>query len=107
MSPTTGSKVRLFNLAVDVPLAGLRDGAGTTLDDNVKYSLGSTWTQIPAKQQTFSAFADGGGAQLASATVTPPLAPQVFTTFLLGSAEYGYTLVPQIDAPEFGVCKPS
>ena len=31
---------------------------------------------------------------------------EVFTTFLLGSKQYGYTLVPQVDAPEYGVCKP-
>ena len=108
VSPTKGSKVRLFNLAVDVPTAGLRGSAngGKVLDDKVKFSLGSDWAPIANGQQTFTAFVDGGG-DLAKATFTPPLAPQVFTTFLLGSKGYGYTLVPQVDAPEYGVCKPS
>jgi hypothetical protein len=44
---------------------------------------------------------------LASAPFTPPNAPQVFTTFLLGSKAAGYILVPQLDAPETGPCKPA
>lgn len=63
---------------------------------------------VDGSNQQFSAFADGSaGRILASATFTPPKAPQVFTTFLLGTEGYGYTLVPQVDAPEYGVCKPS
>ena len=44
---------------------------------------------------------------LASAVFTPPHAPAVFTVFLLGSKPFGYSLVPQVDAPERGLCKPS
>eukprot|EP01047_Picozoa_sp_COSAG01_P089654 COSAG01_NODE_21700_length_889_cov_1.855696_1_plen_78_part_10 len=32
----------------------------------------------------------------------PPQSPQVFTTFFLGSASFGYSLLPQVDAPETG-----
>ena len=49
---------RLFNLAVDVPAAGLQDGAGKSLADHVKYTLGSSWAAVPATQQTLSAVAD-------------------------------------------------
>eukprot|EP01045_Picozoa_sp_COSAG04_P018352 COSAG04_NODE_1693_length_5912_cov_5.083606_5_plen_117_part_00 len=35
-----------------------------------------------------------------------PQAPEVFTVFLLGDKGYGYTLLPQLDAPETGPCKP-
>lgn len=57
--------------------------------------------QVPSVSTTFTAVDDAGnGGMHPEVTMTPPLAPQVFTTFLLGSSEYGYTLVPQVDAPE-------
>ena len=132
--PKTESAVRLFNLAADVQFAGLSTG-GKTLVDQVQYSLGSSWKPVATAQATFSAFADAASGLdfnlpqynrsssssatttsssraheattiLASAPFTPPSAPEVFTTFLLGSKSYGYTLLPQVDAPEFGPCKP-
>ena len=116
--PKQGSAVRLFNLAVDVPSAGLQDGSGKALAAGVKYTLGSTWAGVPSTQQTFAAVAssstvDGGdttngtAAALAKAPFTPPSAPQVFTAFLMGSKGYGYSLLPQLDAPETGPCKPA
>jgi hypothetical protein len=106
--PKDGSAVRLFNLAPDVKSAGLNIGAGKLLVDHVQYSLGSTWHPVESVSTTFTAVDDAGNAGLhPEVTMTPPLAPQVFTTFLLGSKEFGYTLVPQVDAPEYGVCKPS
>ena len=120
--PKTGSAVRLFNLASDVGVAELQDGRGKALAEQVKYSLGSSWSPVPSTPQTFCAFADTGNATtsvaghidiasravepLASAPFTPPSAPQVFTAFLIGSKAQGYTLVPQLDAPETGPCKP-
>ena len=68
--------VRLFNLASDVPSAGLKSGA-KTLADGIKYTLGSTWAPVSAEQQTFTAVSDVGGASLATATTTPPTAPEV------------------------------
>ena len=64
---------------------------------------------MPATQQTFTASggASAGAAAIASAPFTPPNAPQAFTTFLLGSKSFGYSLLPQVDAPETGPCKPS
>jgi len=114
--PKTGSKVRLFNLATDVPLATLTSG-GTTLASNVKYTLGSIpWAAVPASLATFSASAatsmnssstaDAEGAALATASFNPPAAPEAFTAFLLGTKDFGYTLVPEVDAPEFGPCRP-
>ena len=95
----------------------------------MKYSLGSQWAPVPAEQQTFTAVAGSSGADddgaavqpagrvnttaalaaagLASAPFTPPSAPAVFTTFLLGSKSFGYSLLPQVDAPETGPCKPA
>ena len=43
---------------------------------------------------------------LASAPFSPPAAPEAFTAFLMGCASFGYSLLPQIDAPEFGPCRP-
>jgi hypothetical protein len=39
--PKDGSAVRLFNLASDVPSAGLSDSSGKQLADGIKYTLGS------------------------------------------------------------------
>ena len=99
-----GSAARLVNLAMDVPSAGLTYDGGLPLADKVAYTLGSTWSAVPAGQHNFSANMDGasGGAPLASAPFTPPSAPQVFTTFLLGTKSFGYSLLPQVDAPETG-----
>jgi len=99
--PKTGSKVRLFNLAADVPSAGLSDASGKALVSGVKYTLGSVWAPIPAAAGTFTATSATGGT-VASAPMTPPNAPQVFTAFLLGVKGFGYTLMPQIDAPVSG-----
>ena len=128
--------LRTVNLAVDVKAAGLQDGAGKALVSNVLYTLGSKWVPVPAEQQTFSAASssaagnatDVAGGALASAPFTPPAAPEVFTTFLLGSKAYGCeaqpsvvhasvppsdlrvsgadSLLPQLDAPEYGPCRP-
>ena len=106
--PANGSAVRLFNLASDVAVAGLTDSAGQHLADNIKYTLGSTWAPVGAGSQTFTAVSESAnGGTLATMTTTPPVAPNVFTAFLLGDATYKYTLVPQVDAPETGPCKPS
>jgi hypothetical protein len=104
--PANGSAVRLFNLASDVPSAGLHGDGGKVLANGIKYTLGSDWAPISSDQQTFTAVSDAGGATLATAQTTPPAAPEVFTAFLLGSAAYRYTLLPQVDAPETGPCKP-
>ena len=105
--PKEGSAVRLFNLAADVPTADLKDSAGNTLASAVKFSLGSAWAAVGDTQQTFTALGGSGSATvLASAPFTPPAAPEVFTTFLLGSKSFGYSLLPQVDAPETGPCKP-
>ena len=96
--------LRTVNLAVDVKAAGLQDGAGKALASNVLYTLGSKWIAVPAEQQTFSATSssaagnatDVAGGALASAPFTPPAAPDVFTTFLLGSKAYGCEAQPSV-----------
>eukprot|EP01047_Picozoa_sp_COSAG01_P050050 COSAG01_NODE_5018_length_4541_cov_2.682575_4_plen_105_part_00 len=103
-------------------MAGLQDGNGTRLVDQIKYTLGSKWAPVGIGEQTFEAFTDMAGnnsttkaarrrlrarvAKLADATFTPPAAPNVFTTFLMGSKSFGYSLLPAVDAPETGPCKP-
>ena len=95
---------RTVNLAVDVKAAGLQDGSGKALASNVLYTLGSKWIAVPAEQQTFSATSssdadnatDVAAAALASAPFTPPAAPDVFTTFLLGSKAYGCEPQPSV-----------
>ena len=103
--PKTGSAVRLFNLAADIHSAGLSNGAGKAIVSGVKYTLGSVWAPIGAAADTFTA-TDSSAKTIATAPMTPPAAPQVFTAFLLGTKAYGYTLMPQIDAPEYGPCRP-
>uniref|UniRef100_A0A7S1LUP3 DUF4397 domain-containing protein n=1 Tax=Neobodo designis TaxID=312471 RepID=A0A7S1LUP3_NEODS len=102
--PTTGSSgVRLVNLSPDTTLAELtRDG--TVLVQGIDYTLGSIWANIPVSQATFAAKDQTSGKTLASATTTPPNAPFVFTTFLIGSQNatgaISPQLIPLIDAPE-------
>jgi hypothetical protein len=105
-APSTGSAVRLFNLAYDVTSASLDDAAGKTLDAGVKYGGGSTWVDVPATAQQFSA--KSGSQLLATSEFTPPSSGEVFTAFLLGAADtpFGHSLLPQIDAPLNGPCGP-
>ena len=119
--PANGSAVRMFNLASDVPVAGLTvvgsGGKHQQLADQVKYSLGSHWVPVSTAEQEFSAVVgsdnttDDGAISvvgaLATATFSPPAAPEVFTTFLMGSKSFGYSLLPQLDAPETGPCRPT
>lgn len=128
------SKVRLFNLAMDIKDAALHQGDanGPKLADDVPYTLGSKpWTPVPATSAKFTATDALSSSFLTSITFTPPPGPEAFTTFLLvraasveslsgvphlllddrlvpvqGTKAFGYTLVPQIDAPEFGPCRP-
>ena len=90
-----GSKVRLFNLATDVPTATLTSG-GKTLASGVKYTLGSIpWAPVPAALASFTATASSEGnltasaGGLATASFNPPAAPEAFTAFLLGTQAFG------------------
>lgn len=119
-------------LCRSVEFAGLIDGTSIKLASDVQYSLGSTWSSqalptilclpemphgtshsssvdrspVPATEQIFVAVSDPAAAHLASADYTAPAAPEVFTTFLLGTQSFGYSLIPLLDAPETGPCKP-
>lgn len=97
------SGVRLFNLSPDTPQAGLQSN-GKTLVNYVKYTLGSFWANIPEDVEgTFTVFDTSSNKVLASSTFTPPTAPFVFTTFLIGlqtGGTYGTRVVALIDAPE-------
>ena len=106
------SKVRLFNLSPDTKVAGMicsADGA-TELASNVRYSLGSTWHEVPTESASFTAKDDLTGKVLVSKTETPPAAPLGYTNFLVGlqggSGDLVAQMVPLADAPEGGVCKP-
>eukprot|EP01052_Picozoa_sp_SAG31_P055810 SAG31_NODE_15625_length_746_cov_0.935085_1_plen_128_part_10 len=50
-----GSAVRLFNLAMDVPAAGLTDSSGHHLASGVQYSLGSSWSNVPGATEIYTA----------------------------------------------------
>jgi hypothetical protein len=97
------SGVRLFNLSPDTAQAGLQAN-GKTLVNNVKYTLGSIWANIPEDTEaTFSVFDSSSNKVLATSTFTPPTSPFVFTNFLVGlqsGGTYGTRIVALIDAPE-------
>jgi hypothetical protein len=101
----TDSGVRLFNLASDVEMAGMKSGKAT-LVSHVKYTIGSEWAPIPVESATFTVFDQKTGKTLATTTTTPPHNPFVFTNFLIGlsnvSSASAFTtqVVPLIDAPE-------
>jgi hypothetical protein len=58
---------------------------------------------VSSGPHVFQALGDGA---YASAPFTPPAAPEVFTLFMMGTKQYGYSLLPSIDAPESGPCRP-
>lgn len=97
------SGVRLFNLADDVPEAGLSVSGNTILND-VRYTIGSGWAPVQVEQLDFAIFDDSNNKTLAKFSTTPPQPPYVFTAFLLGLANatgaYATRAVPLIDAPE-------
>ena len=93
------------------------------LAHNVAFSLGSDWYDVPTASETFSFLDDLTSKTLATINHTPPAAPLGFTNMLLGlqqpqrarqgggsdvrAAEFGIKVVPLVDAPEGGICKPT
>jgi hypothetical protein len=84
--------------------------------NNVAFSLGSSWVTVPVKSQTFTFTDSMTNKVITTKTETPPPAPIGFTNVLLGmqkpSGDAGaggldVQVVPLVDAPEGGVCKPT
>ena len=77
---------------------------------NVQYSLGSTWYTVPTSPSTFTAMDDLTNKKLTSRLETPPGAPLGYTNVLIGLQKGSGTkviqMIPLVDAPEGGVCKP-
>lgn len=72
----------------------------------VNYSLGSDWVATTAgAARTYTAVEERSGAAVASVDATAPLAPNVFTLWLLGDNTTGVRLLPLGDAPETGRCE--
>ena len=76
------------------------------------FSLGSDWFDVPASSQTFTFKDDLTSKNLLTKIETPPAAPLGYTNILLGLQKESATataiqVVPLVDAPEGGVCKPS
>ena len=105
-------KVRLFNLSPDTKTAGMACSANGTAEiaKNVAYSLGSDWYTVPTTASTYTVNDDLTGKKLTSRLETPPAAPLGYTNVLIGLQKGSGTkiiqLVPLVDAPEGGVCKP-
>lgn len=69
----------------DTPSASL-SGGGHDLADNVKNGLGSKWAAVATgSAESFSAKDASSGKAIASASATPPHAPEVFTLWLIGN----------------------
>ena len=106
------AKVRLFNLSPDTKVAGMTCSANGTAEiaKNVQYSLGSTWYNVPTSPSTFTALDDLTSKKLTSRLETPPAAPLGYTNMLIGLQKGSGTkviqMIPLVDAPEGGVCKP-
>ena len=106
------SKVRLFNLSPDTQVAGMSCSANGTAEiaSNVRYSLGSDWSEVPTQAETYTIKDDLSGKTLVSKQETPPAAPLGYTNMLIGLQGGGGAtaaqIVPLADAPEGGVCKP-
>ena len=102
-------KVRLFNLSPDTKSAGMVSG-GKVLASNVAYSLGSPWHTIQNASVSYSFTDDLTKKELLSRTEEPPPHGLGATNILLGlqasAGLLGVNVVPLVDAPEDGVCKP-
>eukprot|EP01051_Picozoa_sp_SAG22_P001039 SAG22_NODE_36_length_27184_cov_65.870076_6_plen_147_part_00 len=84
-TPSSG----LFNLSPDTPSAGLSAG-GKALASGVKMGLGSAWAPVATGgAMSFSATDGGSGKSIATASATPPAAPEVFTLWLIGNQTVG------------------
>ena len=69
--PANGSaEVRLFNLGPDTPTASM-SANGKVTASNVDFTLGSTWSTMPASKTSFT-ITDATGKTLASFDQTPP-----------------------------------
>lgn len=84
------------------------------LAENVAFSLGSRWVDVPATSGQYTFQDDLTSKEIATLTHTPPVAPLGFTNFLLGmqtpraaGQAYRIRAVALTDAPEGGVCKPA
>ena len=110
VQPGSEGSLRLFNLSPDTKRAGVAL-AGKSLATDVAFSLGSPWSTVPAKSETFDFTDSATGKTLLSKIETPPRAPIGTTSFLLGeqkpaSADMGIQVVALNDAPEGGKCHP-
>eukprot|EP01051_Picozoa_sp_SAG22_P013437 SAG22_NODE_1504_length_4277_cov_4.550503_3_plen_432_part_00 len=102
-SPAGTAAVRLFNLSPSTASASLAIG-GKAVVDGVKYSLGSSWVQVPtAGQDTFTVLDGSASTPLAAVTGSPPLSPSAATLYLFGVEQTGTAAKLLSDAPEFPV----
>ena len=102
-------KFRLFNLSPDTKDAGMSTG-GQKLASNVHYSLGSQWCAVPNASATYEFTDDLKKKKIATKVEAPPTNGLGATNMLLGlqagSGLVRVNVVPLVDAPEGGVCKP-
>ena len=107
---SSGSKVRLFNLAPGIKSAGMTCSSNGTaqIASGVKYSLGSAWMPVATQAARFG-FVDDGAREVATLMFTPATAPIENTIMLMGvqgAGKYDVRAVPLQDAPEGGTCHP-
>lgn len=106
------SKVRLFNLAPEVKLAGMTCSTSGTAEiaTNVSYSLGSEWQPVATESATYTFKDDVSKKTLATKTLTPAAPPIGNTNVLVGlasaSGAFGIQAISLVDAPEGGTCHP-
>lgn len=81
--PANGSaEVRLFNLGPDTPKASMSANGKVTATD-VAFTLGSTWSPLPASMTSFKITDTTSGNSLASFAQTPPVGAS--SVFLIGT----------------------
>lgn len=85
--PKNGSGVRLFNLSPDTTSASLQQFAKPVASaQNVNYGVGSPWSPVLSSKPVASTITDAvSGKSIATDITTPPLAPSVFTLWLIGA----------------------
>lgn len=107
------SGVRIFNLSPNTFATTLTEG-GKKITPQVAYGLGSEWVKVTSgKAVKLGALGNDYKSTIATTTVTPPAAPEVFTLWLIGNStsyasddggEFAVRLVEKLDAPLGELC---
>ena len=97
--PVKGSGVRLFNLSPDTTSASLKQFAKPVpTAQGINFGVGSPWVPVPSTKPLSSTITDAvSGKSIATDITDPPLAPSVFTLWLIGNQTAAWDVTEKED----------